>query len=241
MKALAALSRRLRNRCLRPRSASDRTRWHQGGCVQGDTLVSISGFAYSLRVGYRQPGFDRLLDEPGSLPAHGHVRHERVQLGATRPGRDVPVHVREYGLLRVSLRVVPHAQHARHGLVDDGDASAAATAATSATPAATTTARRHRLRPARLPPSPCPGVRVRIARAGGRRWLVARARVTRAAPARLQLLRRNRTIASTRKRFRAGRNELRLRSGARFLAGTYLARLTIGGAARPYTTRISIG
>lgn len=98
------------------------------------------------------------------------------------------------------------------------------------------------------PPPPPPhahqsvsGVRMRIARAGGRRWLVARARVTRAAPARLQLLRRNRTVASARRRFRAGRNELRLRLPRSLPRGTYVARLTIGGAARPYTTRIPIG
>lgn len=82
---------------------------------------------------------------------------------------------------------------------------------------------------------------MRIARAGGRRWLVARARVTRAAPARLQLLRRNRTVASARRRFRAGRNELRLRLPRSLPRGTYVARLTIGGAARPYTARIPIG
>lgn len=82
---------------------------------------------------------------------------------------------------------------------------------------------------------------MRIDRAGGRRWLVARARVTRAAPARLQLLRRNRTVASARRRFRAGRNELRLRLRRSLPRGTYVARLTIGGAARPYTARIPIG
>jgi hypothetical protein len=85
------------------------------------------------------------------------------------------------------------------------------------------------------------GVRFRIARSGGRRWLVARARVTKAAPARLQLLRRNRGIASARKRFRAGRNELRLLVRRSLPRGTYVARLTVGGAARPYTARIPIG
>jgi hypothetical protein len=85
------------------------------------------------------------------------------------------------------------------------------------------------------------GVRFRIARSHGRRWLVARARVTRAAPARLQLLRRNRSMASARKRFRAGRNEFRLPLRRSLPRGTYVARLTIGGAARPYTARIPIG
>jgi hypothetical protein len=84
-------------------------------------------------------------------------------------------------------------------------------------------------------------VRFRIARTGGQRWLVARAKVTRAAPARLQLLRRNRGVSSARKRFRAGRNELRLLLRRSLPRGTYVARLTIGGAARPYTARIPIG
>lgn len=103
--------------------------------------------------------------------------------------------------------------------------------------------------PPPLPPPPAgtraaqavSGVRFRIVRSGGRRWLVARARVTRAAPARLQLLRRNRGVASARKRFHAGRNELRLLVGRSLPRGTYVARLTIGGAARPYTARIPIG
>lgn len=85
------------------------------------------------------------------------------------------------------------------------------------------------------------GVRMRIARSSGRRWLVARARVTIAAPARLQLLRRNRSIASSRRRFSVGRNELRLLLRRSLPRGTYVARLTIGGAARPYTARIPIG
>jgi hypothetical protein len=82
---------------------------------------------------------------------------------------------------------------------------------------------------------------MRIARSDGRRWLVARARVTVAAPARLQLLRRNRGVASARKRFRPGRNDLRLLVRRSLPRGTYVARLTIGGAARPYTARIPIG
>lgn len=85
------------------------------------------------------------------------------------------------------------------------------------------------------------GVRMRVARSEGRRWLIARARVTIAAPARLQLLRRNRGVASARRRFRAGRNELRLLLRRSLPRGTYVARLTIGGAARPYTARIPIG
>lgn len=103
--------------------------------------------------------------------------------------------------------------------------------------------------PPPLPPPPAgtraaqavSGVRFRIARSGGRRWLVARARVTKAAPARLQLLRRNRGVASARKRFHAGRNELRLLVRRSLPRGTYVARLTVGGAARPYTARIPIG
>ena len=85
------------------------------------------------------------------------------------------------------------------------------------------------------------GVRFRITRAGGKRWVVARARVTLAAAARLQLLRRSRTVASSTRRFRAGRNELRLLLRRSLPSGTYVARLTIGGAARPYTARIPIG
>jgi hypothetical protein len=103
--------------------------------------------------------------------------------------------------------------------------------------------------PPPLPPPPAgtrasqsvSAVRMRVARSGGRRWLVARARVTIAAPARLQLLRRNRSVGSARKRFRAGRNELRLLLRRSLPRGIYVARLTIGGAARPYTARIPIG
>ncbi|HEU4942270.1 MAG TPA: hypothetical protein VFT18_03335 [Gaiellaceae bacterium] len=101
------------------------------------------------------------------------------------------------------------------------------------------------------PPAPPPpgthvhqrvsGFGVRVVRSGGRRWLAARARVTMAAPARLRLLRRNRALASARRRFRPGRNELRLRLRPTLPRGTYVARLTIGGASRPYTARIAIG
>jgi hypothetical protein len=62
-----------------------------------------------------------------------------------------------------------------------------------------------------------------------------------AARARLRLVRRNRTVASAKKRFRPGRNQLRLLLRRSLPRGTYVARLTIGGAARPYTTRIPIG
>jgi plastocyanin/ribosomal protein L34 len=85
------------------------------------------------------------------------------------------------------------------------------------------------------------GFRVRISRANGRRWLVARARVTVGAPATLRLLRRGRTLASGRRRFHPGSNELRIALPRRLARGTYVARLAIGGAARPYTARIAIG
>jgi hypothetical protein len=99
------------------------------------------------------------------------------------------------------------------------------------------------------PPSPPPphahqtvtGFRVRIVRANGRRWLVARARVTLEAQASLRLLRRNRTVASGRRRFKQGPNELRVVLPRRLARGTYVASLTIGGAAHPYTARIAIG
>ena len=81
---------------------------------------------------------------------------------------------------------------------------------------------------------------MRVARSDGRRWLVARARV--------RGLRRRASSSSggtaawrVRKRFRAGRNELRLLLRRSLPRGTYVARLTIGGAARPYTARIPIG
>ncbi len=98
------------------------------------------------------------------------------------------------------------------------------------------------------PPAPQPhahqtvtGFRVRIARANGRRWLVARATVTLEAQASLRLLRRNRTVASGRRRFKQGPNVLRLVLPRKLARGTYVARLTVGGAARPYTARIAIG
>jgi ribosomal protein L34 len=105
-----------------------------------------------------------------------------------------------------------------------------------------------------LPPPPPPpppvspqphqtvtGFRVRIVRANGRRWLVARARVTIEARASLRLIRRNRTVASGRRRFFPGSNELRVVLPRRLAKGRYLARLTVGGAARPNTARIAIG
>jgi plastocyanin len=102
--------------------------------------------------------------------------------------------------------------------------------------------------PAPPPPAPQPhvhqtvsGYRVRVVRSGGRRWLVARARVTVAARARLRLLRRNRTVASATKRFRAGRNEIRLLLRRTLPRGVYVARLTVGGASRPNNARITIG
>lgn len=98
------------------------------------------------------------------------------------------------------------------------------------------------------PPSPQPhaqqtvsGFRVRIVRSKGRRSLVARARVTVAAQAQLRLLRGKRTVTSGRRRFRRGSNEFRLVLPRRLTRGTYVARLTVGGAARPYTARIAIG
>jgi hypothetical protein len=48
-------------------------------------------------------------------------------------------------------------------------------------------------------------------------------------------------VASSRRRFNAGRNEVRLLLRPSLPRGTYVARLTIGGAARPYTARIPIG
>jgi hypothetical protein len=85
------------------------------------------------------------------------------------------------------------------------------------------------------------GFRVRIVRANGRRWLVARARVTMEGQASLRLIRRNRTVASGRRRFKQGPNELRVVLPRRLARSTYVARLTVGGAARPYTARIAIG
>jgi hypothetical protein len=104
--------------------------------------------------------------------------------------------------------------------------------------------------PSAPPPPPAPqphahqtvtGFRVRIVRANGRRWLVARARVTLEAQASLRLVRRNRTVASGRRRFKQGPNELRVVLPRRLARGTYVARLTIAGAAHPYTARIAIG
>ncbi len=107
--------------------------------------------------------------------------------------------------------------------------------------------------PPPAPPSPPPaapqphahqtvaGVSVRVLRANGRRWLVARATVTVEAQAGLRLLRRNRTVASARRRFRPGPNLVRLVLPRKLARGAYIARLTIGGAARPYTARIAIG
>lgn len=100
------------------------------------------------------------------------------------------------------------------------------------------------------PPPPAPqaharqtvtGFRVRIVRANGRRWLVARARVTLEAQATLRLVRRTRTVASGRRRFKQGPNELRVVLPRRLARGVYVARLTVGGATRPYTARIAIG
>lgn len=98
------------------------------------------------------------------------------------------------------------------------------------------------------PPAPQPhahqtvsGFRVRLVRSGGRRWVVARARVTVGAQAQLRLLRRNRTVAGARRRFRPGQNELRLPLRRSLPRGSYVARLTVGGASRPYTARIAIG
>jgi hypothetical protein len=104
--------------------------------------------------------------------------------------------------------------------------------------------------PSAPPPPPAPrphahqtvtGFRVRIVRANGRRWLVARARVTLEAQASLRFVRRNRTVASGRRRFKQGPNELRVVLPRRLARGTYVARLTIAGAAHPYTARIAIG
>jgi glucose/arabinose dehydrogenase len=85
------------------------------------------------------------------------------------------------------------------------------------------------------------GFHVRIVRARAGRWLIARARVTLSASARLQLLRRNRALAHASKRFHPGPNTLRLRLPRALPRGAYVARLTIGGAGRPYTARIVIG
>ena len=104
--------------------------------------------------------------------------------------------------------------------------------------------------PSAPPPPPAPqphvhqtvtGFRVRIVRANGRRWLVARARVTLEAQANLRLVRRNRTVATGRRRFKQGPNELRVMLPHRLSRGTYVARLLIAGAAHPYTARIAIG
>jgi ribosomal protein L34 len=85
------------------------------------------------------------------------------------------------------------------------------------------------------------GFRVRILRANGRHLLVARATVTLAAHASLRLMRRSAAVASGRRRFRPGPNEFRLAVPRRLPRAVYVARLTVGGAARPYTARIAIG
>ena len=54
-------------------------------------------------------------------------------------------------------------------------------------------------------------------------------------------LRRNRTVTTNRAQFRPGRNQLRLLLRRTLPRGRYVARLTVGGAARPYTARIAVG
>jgi plastocyanin len=96
------------------------------------------------------------------------------------------------------------------------------------------------------PPPPAPpaqrvsGFRASVVRSGGRRWLVARARVTRAGRAQLRLQRRNRTMARASKQFRRGQNQLRLALRASLPRGAYTARLTVAGARRANTARITI-
>lgn len=103
--------------------------------------------------------------------------------------------------------------------------------------------------PPPLPPPPPPppsgtrgvtvsGFGVRVQRANGRRWIVARARLNRAAAGDLRLMRRNTTLARLRRTLRAGPNTLRLRVPARLARGRYLARLTVGG--RRYTASLRL-
>ena len=213
----------------------------QGGCHPGDTAVSIIGFSYSPASVTVAPGStvcwtnldgsshtvtsDSPAFDSGQIDSNGTFRHQFASAGS----------------------------FAYHCAYPHGMAAAIVVSSSGPPPPPPPPPPSPPPPPAPPPPPPPPppagtraaqavsGVRFRIARSGGRRWLVARARVTKAAPARLQLLRRNRGVASARKCFRAGRNELRLLVRRSLLRGTYAARLTIGGAARPYTARIPIG
>ena len=214
----------------------------QGGCQPGDTAVSIIGFSYSPASVTVAPGStvcwtnldgsshtvtsDSPAFDSGQIDSNGTFRHQFASAGS----------------------------FAYHCAYPHGMAAAIVVSSSGPPPPPPPPPPSPPPPPAPPPPPPPPpppagtraaqavsGVRFRIARSGGRRWLVARARVTKAAPARLQLLRRNRGVASARKRFRAGRNELRLLVRRSLPRGTYAARLTIGGAARPYTARIPIG
>jgi plastocyanin len=210
----------------------------QGGCVEGDTLVAIRGSAFSP---------NSVTVAPGSTVCWTNEDPFEHTVTSTLPGFDS-------GPLDLSATF-------RHTFATAGTFAYYCAVPGHNMPGTVVVGASQPPPPPPPPPSPPPppppspppppagtratqsvsGVRMRIARSDGRRWLVARAGVTVAAPARLQLLRRNRGVASARKRFRPGRNELRLLVRRSLPRGTYVARLTIGGAARPYTARIPIG
>jgi plastocyanin len=88
------------------------------------------------------------------------------------------------------------------------------------------------------PPAPPPphqahalqlkGLRVSVERRGGKRLLVARARITRPATARLALMRGKRTHASSRKRWVAGPNTIRIALSRSLPSGRWTAELRVG-------------
>lgn len=214
----------------------------QVGCQPGDTLVSISGFSYSPASVTVPPGTtvcwtnqdpvshtatsDTGAFDSGTLNEFATFRHT-FSAGGTFPYHcGVPGHAMNAEIVVSAVSPPP-------------PPPPPPPSPPPPTPP-----------PPSPPPPPAPqphahqtvtGFRVRIVRANGRRWLVARARVTLEAQATLRLVRRNRTVASGRRRFKRGPNELRLVLPRKLARGTYVARLTIGGAARPYTARIAIG
>ena len=202
----------------------------QGGCQPGDTMVSIDGNAYSP---------SSVTVAPGSSVCWTNDDPYEHTVTSVSPGFD-------------SGQLVP-GQTFRHMFSGTGTFGYYC-AVPSHNMAGTVVVSAGQPPPPPPPGPPPPGppppppprqtvssFRVRVVHAGGRRWLVARATVTRAAPARLQLLRRNRTVATNRAQFRPGRNQLRLLLRRTLPRGRYVARLTVGGAARPYTARIAVG
>lgn len=206
----------------------------QGGCQPGDALVSISGYAYSPASVAVAPGATVCWTNNDSV-SHT-VSGTGFDSGYLSTGETY-------------RRAFPTPGNVEYYCVVEGHHMIATVVVGAGQPPPPPP-------PGPPPPAPPPpppppastaarqtvsGFRAQVARSGGARWLVARATVTRAAQARLQLLRRNRAVAATRKQVRPGRNVIRLRLPRSLQRGRYLARLTVGGAARPYTARIAIG